>query len=62
MGRGGLWGGGGRLLTFSAFRIGANSRLGTYSNKYGISFIKAKTVRMCLLQHSGDGNLVYLFL
>ena len=29
------WGEGGRLLTFSAFRMGANSRLGTYSNKYG---------------------------
>ena len=26
----------GRLLTFSAFRMGANSKLGTYSNKYGI--------------------------
>ena len=26
---------GGRLLTFSAFRMGANPRLGTYSNKYG---------------------------
>ena len=25
----------GRLLTFSAFRIGANSRVGAYSNKYG---------------------------
>ena len=25
----------GRLLTFSAFRMGANSRLGAYSNKYG---------------------------
>ena len=25
----------GRLLTFSAFTMGANSRLGTYSNKYG---------------------------
>ena len=25
---------GGRLLTFSAFRMGANSRLGAYSNKY----------------------------
>ena len=24
-----------RLLTFSAFRIGAYSRLGAYSNKYG---------------------------
>ena len=23
-----------RLLTFSAFRMGANSRLGAYSNKY----------------------------
>ena len=29
------WGEGGRLLTFSAFRMGANSRLGAYSNKYG---------------------------
>ena len=27
---------GGRLLTFSAFRMGANLRLGAYSNKYGI--------------------------
>ena len=27
--------GGGRLLSFSAFRMGANSRLGAYSNKYG---------------------------
>ena len=27
---------GGRLLTFSAFRMGANSRLGAYSNKIGI--------------------------
>ena len=25
----------GRFLTFSAFRMGANSRLGAYSNKYG---------------------------
>ena len=44
------WGGrlfeAGRLLTFSAFRVGANSRLGAYSNKYGtpIGFIaSAKT-------------------
>ena len=35
------WGGGGRLfeagrlLTFSALRMGANSALGAYSNKYG---------------------------
>ena len=33
------WGGrlfeAGRLLTFSAFRMGAYSRLGAYSNKYG---------------------------
>ena len=29
---------GGRLLTFSAFRMGAYSRLGAYSNKYGIQF------------------------
>ena len=43
MGRGRLWGAGGRLfeagrlLTFSALRKGANSRLGAYSDKYGIS-------------------------
>ena len=30
------WGGGERLLTFSAFRKGASSRLGAYSNKYDI--------------------------
>ena len=39
-GGGGCSGGGclfevGRLLTFSAFDMGANSRLGAYSNKYG---------------------------
>ena len=39
-GWGGCSGGGrlfkaGRLWTFSAFRTGANSRLGAYSNKYG---------------------------
>ena len=40
MERGGGCSGGGRLfearclLTFSAFRMGANSRLGAYSNKY----------------------------
>ena len=38
-GREGWWGGrlfeAGRLLNFSAFRMGANSRLGAYSNKYG---------------------------
>ena len=35
--------GGGRLLTFSActlFKVGANSRLGAYSNKYGRAIIK----------------------
>ena len=37
----GSWGGGGRLfeagllLNFSALRMGANSRLGACSNKYG---------------------------
>ena len=33
MGRGGSKGGGGRL-----FEVGANSRLGAYSNKYGTLF------------------------
>ena len=31
----GRWIGGGRLLTFLVFRMGANSRLGSYSNKHG---------------------------
>ena len=36
-----MWWGGrlfeaGRLLPFSAFRMGANSRLGAYSNKYSM--------------------------
>ena len=43
IGRGRRWGGrlfeGGRLLTFSALRMGANSRLGAYSNKYGNRFL-----------------------
>ena len=30
----------GRLLSFSAFRMGANSRLGAYSNKYGTHFFR----------------------
>ena len=29
----------GRLLTFSAFRMGTNSRLGAYVNKYSMSNI-----------------------
>ena len=37
------WGGclleAGRLVTFSAFRMAAYSRLGAYSNKYGMSNI-----------------------
>ena len=40
----GRWGGDGRLLNFSdclqdgrLFEVGANSRLGTYLNKYGIT-------------------------
>ena len=43
------WGGhlfeAGRLLTFSAFRVGAYSRLGAYSNKYGLWMLdNAKTL------------------
>ena len=37
-GRGGRLFEAGRLLTFSAFRLGANSRLSAYSNKYGKRF------------------------
>ena len=35
---GGRWAGGGRLLPFFAFRMGAYSRLGAYSNKYGYAY------------------------
>ena len=35
LGRGGRLFEAGRFLTFSAFRMGAYSRLGAYSNKYG---------------------------
>ena len=46
------WGGrlfeAGRLLTFSAFRMrAAYSRLGAYSNKYGI-VVKVDLSNMCL--------------
>ena len=34
-GKGRELGYGGRLLPFSALRMGAHSRLGAYSNKYG---------------------------
>ena len=37
--RGGRLFEGGRLLTFSAFRMGAYSSLGAYSNKYGICLL-----------------------
>ena len=40
----------GRLLTFSAFRMGANSRLGAYSNKYGSCFSKTSTLPTLGLQ------------
>ena len=59
MGRGGLRGAGGRLfeagrlLTFSASRKGANSRLGAYSDKYGIS-------NDCSGLHENPNNLDFL--
>ena len=59
MGRGGLWGAGGRLfeaerlLTFSALRKGANSRLGAYSDKYGIS-------NVCSGLYENPNNLDFL--
>ena len=60
---GGVGGGrlfeGGRLLTFSAFRMGANSRLGAYSNKYGnqVFFFLAGGV----LWVGGDTGGIFLF-
>ena len=39
-GRGGRLFEAGRLLTFSASRMGAYSRLGAYSNKYGMCAAK----------------------
>ena len=47
------WGGDGggclfeawHLLTFSAFRMGAYSRLGAYSNKYGSLPVSARGVK-----------------
>ena len=48
------WGGrlfeAGRLLTFSAFRMGANSRLGAYSNKYGSPFVSFQFHDCCFPQ------------
>ena len=47
------WGGrlfeAGRLLTFSAFRMGAYSRLSTYSNKYGKHYFVCFLLRRLLL-------------
>ena len=40
-------GGVGRLLTFSAFRMGANSRLGAYSNKYRITILLGYPAGAC---------------
>ena len=40
---------GGRLLTFSAFRMGANSRLGAYSNKYGIPVFHVAIFPQCTI-------------
>ena len=44
-GRGEGWGG--RLLTFPAFRMGAYSRLGAYSNKYGDLFFREILWQSC---------------
>ena len=42
--------GGGRLLTFSAFRMGAISRLGAFSNKYGSPFVSFQFHDCCFPQ------------
>ena len=38
---------GARLLTFSAFRMGAYSRWGTYLNKYGMTTVMTNTAFIC---------------
>ena len=35
------------LINFSAFRMGANSRLGAYSNKYGIELERRALLALC---------------
>ena len=35
------------LINFSAFRMGANSRLGAYSNKYGIQLERRALLALC---------------
>ena len=64
------WGGlsfeAGRLLTFSAFRVGANSRLGAYSNKYGkgskqisrVQVTEGKITVICMTEFQGKSILV----
>ena len=37
----------GLLLTFSAFRMGAYSRWGTYLNKYGMTTVMTNTAFIC---------------
>ena len=44
---------GGRLLTFSAFRMGAYSRWGTYLNKYGMTTVMTNTA-----SHTTDSFLL----
>ena len=52
---GGEWGRGGslfeagRLLAFSAFRMGANSRLCAYSNKYSNKQVAKKLLALVIL-------------
>ena len=42
----------GRLLTFSAFRMGAYSRFGAYSNKYGIPRDNSKPVAVLAIRNT----------
>ena len=59
------WGGSGPLLTFSTFRMGAYSRLGAYSNKYGIYLhvdqYMPQLFHFLLLSLRGDQYIPQLF-
>ena len=55
----GWWGGGGHLLTFSAFRMGAYSRLGAYSNKYGNSQ-QDRILKLMAAHYLLSGLLVFI--
>ena len=51
----------GRLVTFSAFRMGANSRLGAYSSKYGMNHHANVSFQQITFKPGNFTNLKALF-